>query len=249
MALLGGVTGPSDTAARQKAGEGILAAATAARKPDNKDKAVDVTRGWQLSEKELCEDGMRKLLALATALAMNTSLACKVIAGIVIFRFMMAADCALRTAVKEATTQLHEAKAEMSKEERRECPQPFIVAGEALVQAAADMASAKLESSSNVLQRITAYASALDMMAEDEKAETLLQDFRYVRQRSTWEKGSAILEIGLGPLASDSARSFFKALRQFIVAEKLGRELTGIAPMTAIERRIASVLKDLKVWK
>ena len=244
---LGGLNAAS--AVSQDVGESLLAAAAKKRGANPTEQQVDVTKGWKLSAKDLNEEGLRRLVLMIGALSMTTSLSAKILAGIIIFRLLVPVDSPIRAAIREVTTSLHELRGSLPKEDRKELPQPFIVAAEALVTSCATLASEKLDDANLDRRRIVQYADLINGMGEEDRQAKLLEDWRYVRTKGTWDRTTAIIEIGLGPLAGQQARDCYKGIRQLMIRHGAARELTGIAPMSAIERRISHTLKQLKVWK
>jgi len=150
----------------------------------------------------------------------------------------------IRAKIKAATTELHDFKGNMSKEERRLAPFPFVVAAEAAIEESVIPAKATFTSNNPDLQVIIEYAAHLDAIKDSAmRTDFIVSEWMYVRQRTTWTKKECVIEFGLSPFVSEQGKLYFRALRKLRIATECC-ELMGVAPMSAIERRIEQTLKQ-----
>ena len=150
--------------------------------------------------------------------------------------------------MKEATAELHAALKEMSREEKQRQPPPYLIAAEAMVFSARDLAKEHWDENNEDRQRLSQFAEKLEKTDPEEQMNFLTETFRYSRVRNTWNKSKCMLEIGLAPLASDESKKYWVSLRKLCITKLEGQEKLGVAPKSAVERRIETLLKQLRVW-
>ena len=150
--------------------------------------------------------------------------------------------------MKEATAELQIALKGMSREEKQRQPPPYLIAAEAMVFSARDLAKEHWQEGNVDRQHLLEYAEALEKTDPEEQTNFLTATFRYTRVRNTWNKSKCMLEIGLAPLASEASKKYWVSLRKLCITKLEGQEKLGVAPKSAVERRIETLFKQLKVW-
>ena len=222
---------------------------SALRNGDEPKKEVDITRDWNLERKAMSEESLRRPTALCAALAMSASLSAKVVASIVIFRILVPTALKLRTAMKAATTEFHTALKSIPRETKKDLPPPFAMVAEALISEAHEMGCKHLPAENPDRLHLSLFYNRMMECEPTERICLIMEGLRFVRARNTWDKKFSMIEIGLSPIAAESTKLWFKALRRTLVTYEAGIEKMGVAPKTAIECRIEKILHELNVWR
>ena len=89
----------------------------------------------------------------------------------------------------------------------------------------------------------------METLSAENRAQAIMDSIRFCRIRNTYDRGTAMWEIGFTPLSTPEVKAWYLAFRRLMVSKMGAEEKTGIAPKTAIERRLEKCLRDLGIWK
>ena len=188
---------------------------------------------------------------MVAALAMSLSLKVKTLESIAIYRSEIDASAAAAAEAKTRTTAYHNQLMELPKGARKGGYPPFVLVVEATLDTTRLLIADKnIPIEDEITVAYTNYMEPFNRIVNPEdKIKFLLQDWRYMRFRTTWNKSKLMAEIGLAPLASTRAQALLRAW--LLMFEKFyeGAQKHGIAPKNNLEMRIETVLKQLGVWK
>jgi hypothetical protein len=135
----------------------------------------------------------------------------------------------------------------MPKKDRAKQPAPFLITAEASIETSVTIASEHMppeDPDRLVISEFSAYT-----LVENDRASKILDSIRFCRVRNTYDKEIAIWEIGFAPLAPQIAKDWYTSFRRILIRHENAHEKTGVAPKSAIERRLEKCLKDLEIWK
>jgi hypothetical protein len=187
---------------------------------------------------------------MLSSLTMSMSLRLKVLESIALYRVDIQADAAPATLSKTRTTAYHENNKNMKKGDRRQHFPPFILVVEATMDTTKQLIQDECLPDEHPLARAyTDYTSDIEGMDVTAKIKFLLQDWRFMRYRTTWNKQRLMCEIGLAPLASAKAQALCRAWLQMLCTYCDGTQKHGIAPKSQLEQRLEQVLKKMNIWK
>ena len=98
-------------------------------------------------------------------------------------------------------------------------------------------ATADLHENDPLKQVFTEYSADLLSLTAEEKADKLMEDWRYARWRNTDLRTRAIFEVAISPEAAPLAGKVMTGFMKIIKLKAGGETKHGVAPKTAIELR------------
>ena len=187
---------------------------------------------------------------MLSSLTMSLALKVKVLESISIYRVDIEAQAPPAVLSKSRTATYHLNNKNMNKADRRQYFPPYILVVEATLATTEQLIlDESLPDEHPIARAYTDYTS--DMLGMDVEAKILflLQDWRFMRYRTTWSKQRMMCEIGLAPLASTKAQMLCRAWLQMLCAYYSGVQKHGVAPKTQLEQRLEQVLRKMNIWK
>jgi hypothetical protein len=179
---------------------------------------------------------------------MTTSLKCKAISAITIYKIEVDAMTAYEKEAKVRTKKYHEQLMEIEKADRRGSLPPFLLVVEAVIDVSVEICFAKYARDAPVTLACIGYQQELAALDAPSKAQRVLMDWRYARFSSTWAKSRTMFEIGIAPVHSEAAATFLRAIIPIMTEQCNGHQKHGVAPKSKLELRIETVLQQLGVW-
>jgi hypothetical protein len=95
------------------------------------------------------------------------------------------------------------------KEKRKLLPPPFVVAAEVTITQGHELALKHLAPDDPDRLVLCAYCDRMQQLEPEAKTAFIMDELRYVRVRTTWDKTHSMLEIGFGPLCEELTKRWF----------------------------------------
>jgi hypothetical protein len=209
----------------------------------------DGTHDWKMPPAQFTAEARDELLVLIAQLVASTSLKCKIITAIALFKVEIVARSKFELEAKVRTKAYHDLLMDLTKPERRGSLPPFILVVEATVDVGVEIAYLKYARESPVALACIAYQQVLKALKPADRSARLLADWRYCRYGGTWTPTRSMFEIGLSPIHTPEAASFLRAILPLLEAQAEGHQKYGVAPKTKLELRLETVMQQLGVWQ
>jgi hypothetical protein len=215
-----------------------------------KQDTQDITADWKLAKKDFSEEAVLRSQGMLSSLTMSMSLRLKVLESISLYRVDIDAKAQPAVLAKSRTSTYHLNNKSMQKSDRRQKFPPFVLVVEATLDTTKQLIiDETLPDQHPLVVAYTGYTMDTDGLEVEAKIKFLLQDWRFMRYRTTWNKQRLMCEIGLAPLASSKAQALCRAWLQMLCSYYDGTQKHGIAPKSQIEQRLENILRKMNIWK
>jgi hypothetical protein len=215
------------------------------------DRDADITRDWKLTDKDFSIEAHKKLTLSLASIVVNHDLRLKVIESIILHVTMLSVNVKCYTTSKADTKQMHVNSKGMSKDEIALRGPTYIVVYYRIVEHGHELANSHLANGCQELLRFNAYWRKLEELKnKDPKLldQEILDTVRYARFRSCHDPRKVIMEVGHVGL-SEEAEYIWRLTRHLLVQHCGGCIKAGVAPKSALIRRVEASLRRLKVWR
>ena len=130
-------------------------------------------------------------------------------------------------------------------EKRRGSPPPFILVIEATINTIKPKVIEVYREDDRIRTDFIAYDNILSNLNPTDRAERLLEDWRFCRYRTTYKQQRALAEFGLSATCTNEAKQCLKAILKILAKIYDGTMRHGVAPKDAIEQRIGHCMKKI----
>jgi hypothetical protein len=212
---------------------------------------VDITQDWKLSDKDMSATAHKELTLALASIVVNHDLRLKVCESIVIHCTAVHVTLPSLVASKKETQALHVARKGWSKEQIAAQPPTYTRVYWQIVSHGYVVAKEMMEAESQGLRRFTAYYAKLQaLMAQSEATlyEEIQATVRFARFRTCHNPKLAIMEVGHVGM-SEEAEFSWRLTRHLLVQFFDAKVKAGVAPKSALIRRVEASLRRLKVWR